>query len=69
MWDVALKFTKSSLQLIHDIDMLYDLEEVIRRGITFTNMHHIDPNNLEMGEDYGPETPEYSVVPVDANNL
>jgi hypothetical protein len=67
-WDAALKYTKVTLELITDYDMLKMIESGIRRGITQCSKRHAKANN-PLISDYDAEKQTSHIAYLDSNNL
>lgn len=69
-WDAMLKYTKISLELLSDIDMLLFIEKGIRGGICQCATRYSKANNKYMGDgEYNPSEASKFQMYFDVNNL
>ena len=67
-WDVALRMTHVSLELITDIDMYHFVENSIRGGISMNITRYAQANFPTLPE-YDASHPHVHPIYLDANNL
>ncbi len=70
--DAMLKYTKARIELVHDQEMSYLLQNNIRGGLSFVNVRHakrIAEEELPARQGHGVRTVPQTMLYVDANNL
>ena len=67
-FDAMLKYTKSKLELLHDVDMYNMIEQGIRGGICQVSKKHLKANNKYMST-YDENSLSKYIMYLDANNL
>jgi len=68
-WDVMLKRTGATLELLTDVNMLLVFKDGIRGGVAMASNLFCQANNRYMGEDYDSSKPSKYIICLDANNL
>ena len=68
-WDVSLKLTDVTLELLSDTDMLLMVEKGIRGGVFMVSNRYGKANNKYMGERFNVKEPSKYITFLDANNL
>ena len=67
-WDALLKYTKSDLELLTDIDMHLFIEKGMRGGISMVSKRYAKANNPHVA-DYNPDKEANYIIYYDPNNL
>ena len=67
-WDALLKYTKSDLELLTDIDMHLFIEKGMRGGISMVSKRYAKANNPHVA-DYNPDKETNYIIYYDANSL
>ena len=67
-WDVMLKMTNISLELLTEPNMYLFVEKGLRGGISMVSHRHAQANNSKM-ENYDPSQPNSYLMYLDSNNL
>ena len=68
VWDALLKYTKTDLELLTDIDMHLFIEKGMRGEISMVSKRHAKANNPHTA-DYDPKKETNYLMYYDANNL